>query len=159
MAGLADRLGVESGPPCLAPLGFSDLLTSVPTVCAIAEALFVRERPGAGAFIDMSMYDCAIFFNKREMRYYTFNKEIQPRGRDVYAPYGVFRAGDGRYLSSYVSMDNVWKNVCKAIGREDLMDDPEFNNASTDPGIGIVKSYPCSKSGPRIKRLRKCWLH
>ena len=129
MAGLADRLGAENGPPCLAPLGFSDLLTSVPTAYAIAEALFVRERTGEGAYIDMSMYDCAIFFNEREMRYYAFNKEIQPRGRDVYAPYGVFRAGDGRYLSFYISMDNAWKNTCKAIGREDLIDDPEFNNA------------------------------
>ncbi len=129
MAGLADRLGTENGPPCLAPLGFSDLLTSVPTAYAIAEALFVRERTGEGAFIDMSMYDCAIFFNEREMRYCAFNKEIQPRGRDVYAPYGVFRAGDGRYLSFYISMDNAWKNACKAIGREDLIDDPEFNNA------------------------------
>lgn len=129
MGGLADRLGMEDGPPCLAPLAFSDLLTSVPTAYAIAEALFVRERTGEGALIDMSMYDCTIFFNEREMRYYAFNKELQPRGRDIHAPYGVFRAGDGRYLSFYVSMDNAWRQVCKAIGREDLIDGPEFSTA------------------------------
>lgn len=129
MGGLADRLGMENGPPCLAPLAFSDLLTSVPTAYAIAEALFVRERTREGAFVDMSMYDCTIFFNEREMRYYAFNKELQPRGRDVYAPYGVFQAGDGQYLSFYVSMDNAWRQVCKVIGREDLIDDPEFSTA------------------------------
>jgi len=129
MGGLADRIGTEDGAPCLVPLAFTDLLTSVPTAYAIAEALFIRERTGEGAFIDMSMYDCTIFFNEREMRYYTFNQELQPRGRDIYAPYGVFRAGDGKYLSFYISMENAWKHVCEAIGREDLIDAPEFNQA------------------------------
>ncbi|MBA7707778.1 Acetyl-CoA:oxalate CoA-transferase [subsurface metagenome] len=101
MIGLADRVGAEDGPPYLLPLSFSDVLTSVPTAYAIAEALFVRERTGEGAFIDMSMYDCGIFFNEREMRYYAFNKELQPRGKDVATCYGVFQAGDGRYLTFY----------------------------------------------------------
>jgi CoA:oxalate CoA-transferase len=129
MGGLADRLGMEDGSPCLAPLAFSDLLTSVPTAYAIAEALFTRERTGEGAFIDMAMYDCTIFFNEREMRYYALNKELQPRGRDVYAPFGIFRAGDGRYVSFYISMDSAWEHLCKAIGREDIIDAPEFNQA------------------------------
>ena len=126
MGGLADRLGMEDGPPCLLPLSFSDLLTSVPTAYAIAEALFVRERTGEGAYIDMSMYDCSIFFNEREMRYYSFNRELQPRGRDEATCYGVFRAGDGRYLSFYVAGGRAWEFYCKAIGREDLIDDPEL---------------------------------
>ena len=155
MAGLADRLGMENGPPCLAPLGFSDLLTSVPTAYAIMEALFVRERTGEGALIDMSMYDCAIFFNEREMRYYTFNKELQPRGRDIYAPYGVFRAGDGRYLSFYISMDNAWKNVCKAIDREDLIDDPEFNSAFARSKNRDSKIIPLLEEWAKDKKARE----
>jgi len=155
MAGFADRLGVENGPPCLAPLGFSDLLTSVPTAYAIAEALFVRERTGEGAYIDMSMYDCAIFFNEREMRYYTFNKELQPRGRDIYAPYGIFRAGDGRYLSFYISMDNAWRNICKAIGREDLIDDPEFNTAFVRSKNRDSKIIPLLEEWAKDKKAKE----
>ena len=157
MGGLADRLGMEDGPPCLAPLAFSDVLTSVLTAYAIAEALFVRERTGEGAFIDMSMYDCTIFFNEREMRYYALNKELQPRGRDVYAPYGVFRAGDGRYLSFYVSMDSAWRLVCKAINREDLIDDPEFNTAFARSRNRDRRIIPILEEWARDKTARQAF--
>ena len=35
-------------------------------------------------------------------------------------------AGDGRYFVVAVGTERLWRDFCRAIGREDLLDDPSF---------------------------------
>ncbi len=44
------------------------------------------------------------------------------------APYQAFKAGDGRYFIVAVGTEKLWRDFCRAIGREDLADDPRFES-------------------------------
>jgi CoA:oxalate CoA-transferase len=158
LGGFADRLGAEEGPPCLAPLGFSDMLTSLFAAFAIAEALFLRGKTQEGAFVDISMYDCVVFFSERSIRYYAFNNALQPRGKDVYSAYGIFRAGDGRYLSFYVSTDRMWKIVCKAIGREDLINALELEDVPSRSRNLDTRIVPVLEEWARNKTAKEAFI-
>jgi len=43
-------------------------------------------------------------------------------------PMGTFRVKNGKYVALLVANDNVWEKFCKAIGREDLVNDPKTKN-------------------------------
>jgi len=130
MGGLASRLGDPDSPPHLAPLGFSDIIASVHMAYAIVEELFNRERIDLeqydGQYIDLSLYECTVAFSERELSYYSFNKELQPRGRDNFAVTGFFEAGDGKEVCIIINTQRMWVKFCEVVNREDLLDHPDL---------------------------------
>jgi crotonobetainyl-CoA:carnitine CoA-transferase CaiB-like acyl-CoA transferase len=47
-------------------------------------------------------------------------------GNAYVSPSGMFRAGDGAWLSFTAATQNVFERMCRAIGREDLLADPRY---------------------------------
>ncbi len=128
MAGIMDQIGEEGGPPLYGFPGLADAFTSVVTGYAIMLALFMREKTGEGQFIDSSMYDSLVALNTMGIMIYSFGKEVVTRGNSLkyQAPAGTYRVKDGTYVALIVANEFMWERFCKAIGREDLREDPRF---------------------------------
>jgi len=132
MAGIMDQIGHEGGAPMYGFPGVADALTSIVTGYAIMLALFMRERTGEGQFIDSSMYDSLVALNAMGIMVYSFSGEVLTRGSTLryQAPAGTYKVKDGGYVALIVANEFMWERFCKAIGREDLRDDPRFQEGS-----------------------------
>jgi crotonobetainyl-CoA:carnitine CoA-transferase CaiB-like acyl-CoA transferase len=126
MAGILDHIGEEDGPPLWGLPGLADLFTGVVTGYSILLALFMREKTGQGQFIDSSMYDSLVSMNAMGVMIYSFAGMIVRRGTagKFQSPMGTFKVKDGNYVALLVANEFIWKRFCKAIGREDLIDNP-----------------------------------
>ena len=130
MSGIMDLVGYEDGPPLWTIYGLADLYSGLVTAYGIMLALFMRERTGEGQFVDSAMYDNMLSLNERMVMLYSFTGQGPPRGRLRHqGPRGAYKAKDG-YLALNVPDDTIWARLCKAIGREDLIEDPRSRDGT-----------------------------
>ena len=116
----------ETGKPAMFRIIVADKVTSLTAAQAIAAALFHRERTGEGQHIKLSMLESMLaFFWPEGMGGLTFAE----REFDVTRSQGtmdlVFEARDG-YITAGAISNNEWVGMCRALGREDLIDDERF---------------------------------
>lgn len=128
MSGLSSLLGPSADePPGLAPMATMDILGGVYAAVGILMALVGRQRTGRGVHVDASMYDIGAAFLERPLTLYEFTGDVPMRGADRFSPVGSFRAGDGGWVSMVIPTDEMWRRCCMAIGRPDLVDDPQLD--------------------------------
>ena len=96
---------------------------------AITAALFARERSGQGQHVRIAMLDAMIAYLWPEaMPSLTFvGNEQDPSEGDI-GPDLVFATQD-RYITAAALSDVEWAGMCRALNRQDLIDDPRFNTA------------------------------
>ena len=116
----------ETGKPAMFRIIVADKVTSLTAAQAIGAALFHRERTGEGQHIRLSMLESMLaFFWPEGMGGLTFAE----REFDVTRSQGtmdlVFEAQDG-YITAGAISTNEWEGMCRALGREDLIDDERF---------------------------------
>ena len=116
----------ETGKPAMFRIIVADKVTSLTAAQAIGAALFHRERTGVGQHIKLSMLESMLaFFWPEGMGGLTFAE----REFDVTRGQGtmdlVFEAQDG-YITAGAISTNEWVGMCRALGREDLIDDERF---------------------------------
>jgi crotonobetainyl-CoA:carnitine CoA-transferase CaiB-like acyl-CoA transferase len=96
----------------------------------IAAALVQRERSGAGAFIDVSGTDGVLAQGWIAATYALNEQRITDRrtmpavedGALTGATYQYYETGDGQVVLFCCIEPKFWRNFCRAIGREDLLD-------------------------------------
>ncbi len=129
MGGGMSVTGEEGGIPCRMGLPMGDLAGGMMGATALAAALYKRERTGKGSHIDISLLDCQVSLLTYMAQYYFHTGEV-PRpigsGHQTVVPYQAFRSADIDFVIA-VFTDRFWQGLCRAIGREDLIDDPRFN--------------------------------
>lgn len=124
MSGIMHLVGHEDRPPQWSIYGLADIYSGLVTAYSVMLALFMRERTGEGQFVDTAMYDSMLSLNERMVMLYSLTGQMQPRGRLRHAgPRAAFKTQDG-YLAINIPDDVMWQRMCKAMGREDLIDDP-----------------------------------
>jgi crotonobetainyl-CoA:carnitine CoA-transferase CaiB-like acyl-CoA transferase len=129
MSGLCSLIGDGADDePGLAPLGTIDILAAVYAGVGILMALLRRGRTGEGTHLDVSMYDVGAAFLERPLTLYEFTGEVQTRGVDRFAPVGLFRCGDGGWVSVVIPTDEMWRRCCIALGRPDVEADPRLDS-------------------------------
>lgn len=126
--------GMPDGPPVKAGPAICDFLGGVHLYAAAVTALFDRARTGKGRLVEVAMQDAVyptlasnigMFFGAERDR-------VPPRtgnrhGGLSMAPYNVYRAKDGDVAIICVS-ETHWKNLLRAMGREELIGDPQFDS-------------------------------
>ena len=127
MSGLASLVGDADGPPTLTPMGTTDMLTALYSTIGILMALVQRERTGEGSLVDAAMLDITAAFLERPLTLHEFTGAVPSRGIDRFSPVGMFRAGDGRWLSIVIPTDDMWRRCAEAMGRPELVEDPELD--------------------------------
>lgn len=127
MSGLASLVGDADGPPTLVPMGTTDLLTAVYSAVGILMALVQRARTGEGSLVDAAMLDITAAFLERPLTLHEFTGSVPTRGIDRFSPVGMFRAGDGGWLSIVIPTDDMWSRCAEAMGQPELTSDPELD--------------------------------
>ncbi|RMD81041.1 MAG: CoA transferase [Candidatus Dadabacteria bacterium] len=119
----------ETGRPELVRNLVVDKATAYTVAQAVTAALLARERGAGGQHVRVSMLDVALaFFWPDGMMNHTLLAPDALRIPPIGTIYRVYRAADG-YITLAGLTDEEWAGVCRAIEREDLIEDPRFASA------------------------------
>ncbi|RLA53074.1 MAG: hypothetical protein DRR42_05845 [Gammaproteobacteria bacterium] len=135
-AGVTSVIGEPDKPPSLPMLGIGDVTTGVHACGALGYALLDVHRTGEGQLLDISLLDCYFHQHEINVQAYSASKgKIVPRrsGSHHYAvaPTGIFQGPEGYIM--ILALLHQWPEMCKAMGREDMIKDPKF--ASNDARV------------------------
>jgi len=139
MSGLADiQRDRDTGRPRMVRTIIADYTTALTASQAITAALFARERSGEGQHVRLSMLDAMISYLWPEaMPSLTFvGEETDPSDGEL-GPDLVFATQD-RYITAAALSDDEWAGICRALNRQELIDDPRFKTAR-DRSINAVE--------------------
>lgn len=127
--GLMSTTGERNGPPVRLGVAVIDLVTANWAVIAILNALRDRRRTGEGHYIDMSMHDVGMSMLTKKAATYLISGENPERlgTEDSWAmPYGAYEAKDGRRVMIGTPKQSLWEDLCRLIGRPELIEDDRF---------------------------------
>jgi crotonobetainyl-CoA:carnitine CoA-transferase CaiB-like acyl-CoA transferase len=128
--GLLNLVGYPDGPPLYPGVNIGDCTGGLSAFAAVTAALLHRERAGVGQYIDIALVECLAYLNSlgmvaTAMGQGTYKQHRTGAHSSGLAPFGIFKATGGYVAISVLAYQ--WGIFSKAIGREELGDDPRFN--------------------------------
>jgi len=125
LAGLLDLCGEPGGDPVIPASQIADLGGgALMALSGILLALLARERQGVGQFIDVAMLDGTVSWMIRPVACYLAGELIK-RGEELaaggLASYMPYETADGKYIAVGALEEKFWENICRKLGREDLV--------------------------------------
>jgi alpha-methylacyl-CoA racemase len=120
-----DMVGEKDGRPAIPMNVFADWSTSLNAVIGILTALAARQKTGRGQFVEVSYLETVLgMLNPYHFDYLNYGT-IYKRGDNYYNGanpfYDVYETKDGKYLTIGCNEPAFWVNLCKALGRDDLI--------------------------------------
>ncbi|MDO8672155.1 MAG: CoA transferase, partial [Dehalococcoidia bacterium] len=127
VAGALSMIGTKGGPPAIPQNYVGDMGGGgMHAVMGILSALLARQRTGLGQYIDVSLTDSVMSLMAWDFASYLMSGKVHTRGETFIsgaAPYyEVFETKDGKYLSIGSIEPWLFAELCKALGREDLIE-------------------------------------
>ncbi len=96
----------------------------------IAGGLLKRSRTGAGSVVDVSLLATAMWTLSSDLLTALSGQRPPRHGGRGQTPnplVGTYRTSDGRHVQLvFLQGDRYWADLCRALGHEDLIDDPRF---------------------------------
>ena len=121
----ADR---DTGRPKMFRIIIADKVTSLTAAQAVSSALYVREKQGISQHIELSMLDSMIsFFWPEGMAGIVF-AENEVDVRKLQGSQDLIYEAKDRFITAGAVSDAEWQGMCKALEREDLIDDERFSS-------------------------------
>lgn len=133
MSGFMSITGEEGRPPVRIGVAVFDIGAAMYAAIAIISALYRREKTGVGERIDISLLDTGVsWLTYMAMNYFATGENPRKMGsaHPSIVPYQCFKDKFGRYFAIAIGNDEHWRRLCKAIGREDWINDERY---STNP--------------------------
>ncbi|MCR4441946.1 MAG: CaiB/BaiF CoA-transferase family protein [Peptococcaceae bacterium] len=127
-SGLMSITGPEGGPPCRVGTSVGDIVAGHQAAIGILSALWYRQKTGRGQHVDSSMVDGLVYILENAIARYTILGEIpEPLGsaHPTITPFQGFETSDG-WIITPIGNDKLWESFCKALKREDLLEEPDF---------------------------------
>ncbi len=128
VSGLMSITGHPNSPPAKVGVPITDLTAGLFGANGIMAAYIHALKTGQGQMVDTSLMEAGIAYTVWESSVYFAEGEIPgPLGsaHRVSAPYQALRTKDG-YLNLGAATQPTWEQLCRAIGREDLIEDERF---------------------------------
>jgi CoA:oxalate CoA-transferase len=128
MAGTMSITGEPDREPMRAGASVGDLTGALYTAVGVLAALQERERSGRGQRLDVALLDAQVALLENAFARYFASGEVPERqgtSHPLITPFQAFETADG-YLVVAASPQAHWWALCRALGREDLKDDPRF---------------------------------
>ena len=122
-------------PPILdRPLGqrgaFGDRSGGMALAFGIASALYQREQTGDGATVDVSLLATAMWILTSDLLSALQGEKPRAwwdRDENPNPLIGTYRTSDDRHIQLlFLQPDRYWGDLCRLIGRDELIDDPRF---------------------------------
>jgi crotonobetainyl-CoA:carnitine CoA-transferase CaiB-like acyl-CoA transferase len=137
--GLTNLIGEpEPGPPMTPGIPLGDLVTGLMGAWATMIALYHRDaRGGNGQVIDLGLYESIFRILEFDPIQYDHTMDDPERkatrvhmreGNQLsyVAPSNMFKTKDGYWITLAASNQNIFRDLARAIDREDLLTDPKF---------------------------------
>jgi crotonobetainyl-CoA:carnitine CoA-transferase CaiB-like acyl-CoA transferase len=159
-SGMMGITGHEGGEPVRSPISPIDQTTGLHAMTGVLAALLHRGQTGEGARFEVSLFETAMAFLAYNFQTY-WEKGVLPEkcgsGHESLCPYQAFEASDKPILIG-VANDSLWQRFCRAVGREDLADDPRFRTgpdraAHRAETVGLVQGIIRTRSCDEWMRL------
>jgi CoA:oxalate CoA-transferase len=123
--------GFPGDPLLKTGIPYIDVSSGLFAALGVLLALYYREKTGRGQLIDVSLFDTAFFATQSvgALLLYTLFGEIRKQigNRGFHSYNGCFKARD-RWVQIATPTNSIWKRFLRAIGREDMANDPRFKN-------------------------------
>ncbi|MCP3440803.1 CaiB/BaiF CoA-transferase family protein [Bradyrhizobium sp. CCGUVB14] len=134
MSGLREMIGDPDRPPSRVGLPLTDYITAMYAAFGTAMAVIARESTGEGQCVDAALYEAA--FSLMEASVPAFEKTGKlPRRAGARlpnsAPNSLYPTRDGKFIHIAALADQVYRRLCKAMGRPELGADPRFAEQAT----------------------------
>lgn len=130
VGGLRHLNGYPDMPPPRMGLSLGDSLGALFAVQGILTALYWRDaRGGSGQVVDCSLVEACFAMLESVVPEYAATGNVRgPSGTrlDGIAPSNIFRTADGKWMVVAANQDTVFKRLCIAMGRPELVADPRF---------------------------------
>ena len=160
----------RTGTPLVQPRpGFGDKTASLAIAFGIASALYRRERTGEASVVDVSLLSSAMWVASSDIVYsLAMGSDFSRRERPATNPIGThYATSDGRWIMlSMLESQRWWVPLCRAIGHEELTEDPRFADSSARSEnseacravlAGIFASASLSEWRARLSALVAPW--
>lgn len=132
-SGLVDITGPEGGDPARVGIPIADISGGLYSCISVLAALVGRELHGGGGHADVAMLDTLVsMLSYDAVNYLNTGRKLTRRGTSHahIVPWQAFETSDG-YVVVAARDEKFWQNLCDALGRPDLKDDPRTrDNAS-----------------------------
>ena len=135
-------------PPVPYGLTVADLSGAMLAGFAILSALVGRQRNGAGAYLDMALFDGILSWMTPQASAAFFSGLPVAGGtlalHGGLACYNIYETADGKYLSLGALEPTFWSDFCKITGRNDLLA-RQFDRTIKEDVAVIFKQRPLAE--------------
>ena len=154
--GLMYITGYPDRPPVRPGIIVSDYLTGVFNAFSILSAVYERDRraretgePPRGQWVDLSLYESILRVMEHTLAAYDRLGVVREREGNRLrnsAPLDNGATSDGKYVCIIAAGDGLFPRLCRAMGRDDLLQEPRFRTMAQraehgDQINGIVAAW------------------
>ena len=153
MGGMRYITGYPDRPPVRVGISIGDSLAAMFGVIGALTALHARTGSGRGQVVDVALYEAVFAMMESMLPEYAHDGSVRERtGASLpgIVPSNTYLCGDGRYVVIGANADSIFKRMMRAIGRQDLAEDPalatnegrvkrtaELDRAIADWAVGV----------------------
>jgi crotonobetainyl-CoA:carnitine CoA-transferase CaiB-like acyl-CoA transferase len=128
MSGLMSVTGLPGQGPVRTGAAIADLTAGLYAAIGVMVALIERETSGKGQWVQSSLLQAGISLLDFQAARYLMEGDVPPQvGNDhpTSMPTSAYRTKDG-HINVAASGEGMWTSLCQALGREDMLADPDF---------------------------------
>jgi itaconate CoA-transferase len=129
--GLVSVTGTPETPSKVG-ISIADISAGMYAFTGILTALYQRERTGKGTVLDVSLFDSLGEWMGYAAYFAAYNSTPPPRtgaSHATIAPYGPFRAGDGKQVNLGLQNEREWAHFCTLVLEQpEMATDPRFDS-------------------------------
>jgi crotonobetainyl-CoA:carnitine CoA-transferase CaiB-like acyl-CoA transferase len=164
-SGLMHTMHNADAEPCRAPTGFGDHPTAMTLFAAIMLALYRRTVSGCGSKVSTSLMANGAWSNANFIQAALVGAKFLPRTtrKTVANPLvGHYVTRDQkRFLTCCLAPEKDWPNFCRALGRDDLIDDDRFRTpvlrkANSTALVEIIDGIIATKDMAEWDKILRC---
>lgn len=159
--GVMSITGAEGGTPTKIGGGWGDTVPGLWAAFATLTALLEARASGQGQYVDIAMADTILAMCEGISTFYGYDDATVPgptgnRLADI-VPFGTVRAKDG-FVALAVPPGRNWAVFCELIGRQDLIEHPDFATvparvAHTDETYAEIEKFTTQHTKEELTAL------
>jgi len=127
LSGLMSITGEPGRGPMRAGIAIADLSAGLFAAIGILTALHERQRSGRGQWVQSSLLQALIFMLDFQGARYTMAGDVPKQVGNSHptgVPTGMYPTKDG--FANLAPTPAMWRRLCKAVGRDDLIEHPNY---------------------------------
>jgi formyl-CoA transferase len=128
MSGLMSVTGAPGQGPMRTGAAIADMAAGLFAALGVMTALLEREASGKGQWVQSSLLQSGIALMDFQAARYLMKGEVPPQvGNDhpTSMPTSAYTTADG-HINVAASGEGMWVRLCEAVGRQDLLEAPQF---------------------------------